>query len=385
MKSTILTELPLVPEQFDSNMLDMVDWSKIQSFMGSGERAFINGLIRYYHPEHVLELGVYYGGGTVNVLNALRDFPNSTLTSIELCEYFGDVPAGNEVGKAFPELPVDKWELFAGKDASEIIDSLGKTFDFAIIDTAHVHPIESLNFLCVLPYMNDGAIVVLHDTSYFLSSGNEFLAARILLSTVAAQKIEGNDGHHFVLDWPNNIAAFQITSDTRKYIGNIFDALLLPWGTYPDNFILSVRKLLEKHYPVGLLNKFDTASKLNEAYVKSDGRTYDPVIMKTMGVIKHLPANTVFYGAGTRMKYLLDSLDKANITFNFSIWDKNRTICEINGRPVTAPDFKTQVCHGTAAVIMIDDDYIFEEVCACMKSLGYTVFHGARGLLQMQN
>jgi cellulose biosynthesis protein BcsQ len=50
----------------------------------------------------------------------------------------------------FPDLK-HKWELIRGKDPSEVMESIGKKFDFAVIDTAHLHPVETLNFLCVLP------------------------------------------------------------------------------------------------------------------------------------------------------------------------------------------------------------------------------------------
>lgn len=43
------------------------------SEMDNAERKFIHGLIRYYKPKRILELGVAEGGGSIVLLNAIQD------------------------------------------------------------------------------------------------------------------------------------------------------------------------------------------------------------------------------------------------------------------------------------------------------------------------
>ncbi len=72
MKSTVISNLPVRPEEYAEDVYNLVDWECVESEMSEGERKFINGLIQYYQPENVLELGVSAGGSTICLLNALQ-------------------------------------------------------------------------------------------------------------------------------------------------------------------------------------------------------------------------------------------------------------------------------------------------------------------------
>ncbi|MCL2078882.1 MAG: hypothetical protein FWH17_03455 [Oscillospiraceae bacterium] len=63
MKKTKLPELPIVPEKYGCEVYERIDWSAITSWMTDAERKLINGLIQYYQPENVLEVGIAAGGG----------------------------------------------------------------------------------------------------------------------------------------------------------------------------------------------------------------------------------------------------------------------------------------------------------------------------------
>ena len=303
-----ITELPVPPEKYETNILERLDWSKIcttASFPESA-RKFINGLLRYYRPQNVLEVGVFAGAGSINILNAIMDLPNSTLTSIDLLENtypkegFEGGPVGFVAKEQYPNLPANKWTLIAGKDCSEVLDSLEKTYDFVVIDTAHSHPAETLNFLCVLPYLNEGAIVVLDDIALHFTRICS-MATRILLSSVTAFRLELE-----VADYPSNVAAFQITHDTKKYIESVFDSLLLHWVIWPDE--VSFAKLmdnvelhLDKHYPANLVDKFKRARKMGHALHYNGRKTVSPhsfFASLTVEKLRSIPSNTIFYGAG---------------------------------------------------------------------------------------
>lgn len=83
MKTTVISDLQMKPEEYRSEIYDRIDWSDIDSEMTDGQRRFIHGLIQYYEPEKVLELGVSAGGGTIVLLNALMENAQAKLYSID--------------------------------------------------------------------------------------------------------------------------------------------------------------------------------------------------------------------------------------------------------------------------------------------------------------
>jgi len=267
MKKDILSALPIIPEEYDVEHLKKIDFSAVHSEMFHIERLFINGLIRHYQPKNILEVGVAFGGGTVNILNAISDIPESTLVSIDRFRYHyrdKDVLIGADVEIYRDVLPADKWQLITGKDPSEVMGSLGRRFDFVVMDTTHVLPGEVLTFLCIFPYLNDGAIVVIHDISAFLNDNwANRTAPRILFSALAGKKLLPKSKTKMNKYYANNIGAVQINSDTRNYISNVFQALTLPWGYYPEEEVRNTRLFISKHYDSYMQTNFEEAVNWN--------------------------------------------------------------------------------------------------------------------------
>jgi predicted O-methyltransferase YrrM len=272
----LLSELPNLPENIDSEKFNDIS-PEIYEFteMWSPEHKFIFGLIRHFKPQNILEIGVSSGSGSALMLHTIKDMKDSTLTSIDIGEQayrFPDKPVGFVALRENANNP--QWTLVAGKDPSEVIEGFGKKFDFAVIDTGHIHPVETLNFLSVLPFLEDGAIVVLHDLSLYVKLGYHdlscfprlSLATRILFSSVTGEKItvSSNDKEYTSALMFPNIGAFQITSDTHKYIDGVFHSLFIPWGFIPDDNILrSVRNIVKNHYNGTKLELFDEAVRMN--------------------------------------------------------------------------------------------------------------------------
>ena len=129
------------------------------SQMSSNEREFINGIIRKYKPHKILEVGVNFGGSSIIILNAIQDIKDSKLFSIDLNdkEYVGDC-----VYKYFPQF-TKNWKFFKGNIATEFMEKIGNDIDMAFFDTAHLEPGEILDFLIVLPFLKEEAIVIFHD------------------------------------------------------------------------------------------------------------------------------------------------------------------------------------------------------------------------------
>jgi len=391
MKNDNLSSLPVIPEEYEINHLGKIDFSLINSEMNEIERRFVNGLIRYYKPENILEIGVSRGGGSVVLLNAIKDISESNLTSIDRLEHFyGDsnIPVGVDVDVYSDELlpASDKWNLIKGKDPGEVMENLNKRFDFAVIDTAHIHPVETLNFLCVLPYLNDGAIVILHDISLFTRKENKAseicLATRILMSSIVGNKLVPRiKSCPFISEEEliNNICAIQITPDTRKYIADVFYSLALPWGCYPVDDIKNIRNLLNKHYDESLIVHFNEATTWYSVYVPSGKSIFS--LNEAKSVLKSkLSDDMIFYGAGKNMKDLLTLFDACDIPFTFPIWDKNADIIKsINGYAVINPDFNSKVT-GATAVITIENKEIADSVGETLKKIGFDIINGKDSL-----
>jgi len=114
-------------------------------------------------------------------------------------------------------------EFHLGKYLPQVIDEIGGDIDFVILDTVHYTPGELLDFLVMLPYLKDNAIVVLHDVA--LNQRNNRLhkpdahATGLLFSAVVAEEKFLN--YKSMGKYPN-IGAFRINKQTRSNIKNIF-------------------------------------------------------------------------------------------------------------------------------------------------------------------
>ena len=253
-------------EDFERESLDGIyDIVAQYSQMSGNERYFLNGIIRYFKPTKILEVGVANGGGSALILNAIKDFPHSHLISADYCEKYyggGDKLSGWLVDEQFSSLK-DKWTVYRGGDVSRYIERIGVDIDLLVLDTAHIHPWETLNFLCILPFMKRDSWCVLHDVSLpYLPGRENDLACRYLYGHVVSdcKVMPALDRVPYFA----NIGAFHITDDTAKYAGNLFESLLCPWMAIPGVFdkkvfpfatpilpedIDDIRKVITKYYP----------------------------------------------------------------------------------------------------------------------------------------
>lgn len=243
-------------ETFDSEILskvyERISWSEMRHI----EKYFLNGLIRKLKPKKLLEVGVSAGASSCIMLNAIHDaYPNAKLYSVDLHDnvyYQQDKEVGYVVKENFPEY-LDNWILFAGQDISGRIEQIGEGIDFCFIDTGHIHPIETLNFLCVLPFIKKGSWVVIHDVELQMER-IDAVGAKYLYNIVTSEnKIRSTPEDiykHF-----SNIGAFQLTDDTYKYIYEVFYSLTIPWRYFDDRWhmlqperIEEISAIIEKYY-----------------------------------------------------------------------------------------------------------------------------------------
>ena len=396
MKDTKITELPIIPGNSGNYFHSPIQLSQD---MTREERTFINDLITYYEPKSIIEIGVAEGGGSFNILKTIYD-TKATLTSIDRIEQFRrpplieeSYPIGNVAIEAFPDYLEGRWRLITGKDPSEVIELLNTEYDFCILDTRHIHPVESLNFLTIFPFLSENAIVVLHDTTLYASASTFFgaenilknLATRYLMCAIAADKLIPDVPRHWGAP---NIVAMQLSSDTRKYLRSVFDMLLVPWDFYNKEDVDSVFAFVKRHYPERYVLLFKQALEVQTRLRRirkaiKDERLYllDLIDVLPEGLcnLDFLKDNSIFYGAGQKMRALMNSISLSRLDFNFTIWDIDaERIGEVEGYKVTLPDLETLAAHGQAMIITIEDEKIAAEVRKQFEPLGYRVFHGLK-------
>ena len=234
---------------------------------------FINGIIRKYKPKKCLEIGVAYGGSSILILNAIKDIKDSFLISLDLNTYLytGEkLETGYNVKKYFPEL-TDKWKLYTGDQPHKFLDKLNLKFDFLYLDTSHITPGEIINMIEALPFLEDNAIVILHDImqhlpSYRTKNKNlKYHPSQIYLMT-------GLIGDKVIIDKKENgctnIGAVFLYPNQERYYINYFLLLASNWEYMPtDEQIEDLRKFIKKYFKKDIyINLFNLSVKENKLF-----------------------------------------------------------------------------------------------------------------------
>lgn len=236
-------------EKYDSNILLTIQ-TNIEKYIEItiDEQKFLNGIIRKTKPKKIVEIGVSYGGTSVLILNAIKDIHGAKLYSIDLnklCYRNRSVETGYIVKEFFNYL-TNKWELFTGGLTSEFIEKIGNNIDFVYIDTVHFTPGEMLNWLEILPFLKEGAIVVLHDTfmmyiyDRIVKNIRNYSNNQILCYIRGELILPSFNNNTFA----RNIGAIKLFKNQKRYYLNYFLALGTQWEYMP-----SIREL-------DILNKF---------------------------------------------------------------------------------------------------------------------------------
>jgi predicted O-methyltransferase YrrM len=248
----------IVPTMDENKILDQLgdSYTKV-SEMSPDQRTFLNALILRNKPKKLLELGVSAGGSSIIMLNSIKEFPEAKLYSIDLMDnWYRDVT--KKTGYAVDDYPwlKTKWELFTGDLAYNFMDKIvrGGGVDFCLIDTVHTNPGEIFDILMVLPFLEDDAIIVFHDTSlhtnYFLQKkyllGERAITNNLLMSSITGRKIlQGNyEGNYFP-----NIAGIRVNKTTKENIFEIFNLLMIRWHYLPtEGQEREIISWLERYY-----------------------------------------------------------------------------------------------------------------------------------------
>ena len=239
--------------------------------IGLNEAQFINGIIRKNKLKNCLEIGVANGGSSILILNAIKDIDNSILVSLDLNkEVYNDKNklTGYRVYKYFPEL-TKNWKLYTGDQPHKFLVDLNIKFDFLFLDSAHVSPGELLNFIEALPFLNENAIVVIHDLLWHFKKviSSKFYPSCIrLLPTLYGNKIFLSQTNKNV----SNIGAVVLGPNQKNHYLDYFLLLLNFWEYIPtDKHIKDLRVFIKNYYKDEIyLNIFDTAVRENKKAIQ---------------------------------------------------------------------------------------------------------------------
>jgi len=216
--------------------------------MDREQQGFLCSLINKYKPKKVVEIGVAEGGTTAVIMKTLESVsPDAVMYSSDLNEklyYDKSQDTGYLLNEVRDELGnIDRHRFFLGKYLPEVIDDIGDQIDFVILDTVHTIPGEFLDFLAILPYLSENAVVVFHDiTLGVMKPGyKNNICTGVLFSSIIAEKI-----WNYEEDVTDIIGAVIINADTRKHIDNVFGALFLPWNYMPDEDEMRIYKQIFK-------------------------------------------------------------------------------------------------------------------------------------------
>lgn len=236
--------------------------------LNGNETYFINGIIRKIKPKKCLEIGVSRGGSSILILNAIKDINNSFLISLDINNKFYKNKS-LEVGykaKNFPEL-LSKWKLYTGEQPHKFLEKLNLKFDFLFLDTVHSSPGEIINIIEVLPFLEENAIIIIHDIIFHLFKGKNFHPSNIyLFSALIGDKIFFPRKRYGI----SNIGAVFLKSNQKKYYINYFILLFAPWQYIPnDKYIKELQMFIPKYYKKNIyLYLFNKAVEVNKKNIK---------------------------------------------------------------------------------------------------------------------
>ena len=260
----------MIFEEYELNIYNNIKNKKLIkcSRMWGVQREFLNGVIRKFRPKKVIEIGVAEGGSSIIILNAIKDIKNSHLYSIDLSK---NNMIGSCVKKYFSYLS-NNWSLYTGNIPVKFMEKIGKNIDMAIIDSGHYEPGEILDFLIILPFLKEEAIVVFHDIGNQITKSGQRNTRRNwapykIFNIIRGQKYFQNGKNILTKD----IGAIKLEKKQFKYIHDYFRTLGGQWDYFPEeSHIQLIRNFIKKYYDKDCGIMFEETIKFNRKFVKNN-------------------------------------------------------------------------------------------------------------------
>ena len=263
-------------QDIDLNIFSLVEneiKDKIELILD--EQKFFHGLLRTIKPKKIVEIGVSCGGSAILILNAIKDIEGAKLFSIDRSiNWYRDrtKKTGYLVQEKFPEL-MNKWTLYTGGLTSEFIETIGDGIDLAFIDTMHVTPGEMLDWLMVLPFLKNEAIVVFHDAFILyinktIERQKRHTSNNQLMCYIRGELILPQYGNSVFF---RNIGALKLSPEQKKYYYQYFLALGIQWEYMPnEDEIKKMRDFFMKYYGEKYVEVYDDAVQKNKIYLNKN-------------------------------------------------------------------------------------------------------------------
>ena len=238
------------------------------SRMWGNQREFLNGVVRKFKPKKILEIGVAEGGSSIIILNAIKDIKNSHLFSIDLST---NEMIGYCVKNLFNYLS-NKWSLYTGNIPAKFMKIIGKNVEMVFIDSGHFEPGEILDFLIILPFLKEEAIIIFHDIANQITRAGGKNTRRNWAPYKIFNIIRGTkfypSGNNILT---KDIGAIKLKKNQFKYIHDYFRALGGQWDYFPEEkHIDLIRKLIKIYYDNDCLVMFEEALKFNRKFLRNN-------------------------------------------------------------------------------------------------------------------
>jgi hypothetical protein len=177
--------------------------------------------------------------------------------------------------------------IYTGKQPHKFLEKLNLKFNFLFLDTVHLSPGELINIIEALPFLEENAIIVLHDIMLHLPTINTYYKPReikfhpsqiFLMSSLSGYKVILEDESKN----PDNIGVVFLYPNKEKNYLNYFLLLLTPWEYMPSKAeIKELRVFILKYYKKSVfLRLFNRAVKENEIYINNFNSVYKMVFEK---------------------------------------------------------------------------------------------------------
>lgn len=243
MISKVKQELEIVlAVSSENDVLNRLDCQyKEVSEMSDDDRGFLNAIILRKKPKKLLEIGVSRGGSSIVILNAIQEIENAHLYSLDYNDRWYKNPdyATGDFVEHYPHLKKN-WTLLMGGLALNFIERVKPGIDFCLIDTVHFNPGEILDFLMVLPFLSEDALVVFHDTKYhtYCYEKSRRWVEKGITNNLLMSSIHGKKYISTTLAYKDsiftNIGAVSLNSNTTKHLFEVFNLLTIKWDNPPS-------------------------------------------------------------------------------------------------------------------------------------------------------
>ena len=280
-KSSMIIEPNFEYNKYQKDIITEELYTKSGCELSHNQAYFLNGIIRKHKPKNCLEIGVSRGGSSILILNAIKDIQGSQLVSLDLYTvHYKDpsIKTGWRVNSFFPNL-TKKWSLYTGDQPHKFLMKLNLKFDFLFLDTAHISPGELFNMIEAMPFLNENAIIVLHDIKLHctrINKKNE-LDAKInppnfhLMTFLYGDKILLKSSQKTI----DNMGAIFLYKNQKSHYLEYFFSLISIWDYIPsDDHLKDMKNFIISYYQEeSLVDMFNEAVSFNKAFFKKFNKT----------------------------------------------------------------------------------------------------------------